>query len=329
MTGPAHEPFAEGSISLGLYLEDLDATSAVHELLHQARLAEEAGFDGVTLSEHHGGFEGYVPTPVLGCCWLLDVLGTAWAAPCPVILPLRPVNLLLEELAWLAARHPGRVGAGFAPGFAADDFALAGAAHETRRADFYRALPKVVAALRGEAGGPLGDDRAVRVLADRPVPVLGAVAGPVAAAKVAAAGAGSLVATFKSPAQARELTEIHNARGGTGPRVLIRRCWLGPRPASRGSTAPRSAPRTWANGDRTDMVRAETGAELAAQLHAKLVESGTTALNIRLQLPGSTVQTTRDQIVRFGTEVLPALRELIRSAPTASTAPVRAVGSPR
>jgi alkanesulfonate monooxygenase SsuD/methylene tetrahydromethanopterin reductase-like flavin-dependent oxidoreductase (luciferase family) len=313
-------PFAAGTVSLGLYLEDLGPAEAAEELLYQARLAEEAGFDGLTLSEHHSGFEGYLPTPVLGCSWMLDALATAWVAPCPVLLPLRPVNLLIEEIAWTAARHPGRVGAGFAPGFAADDFALAGASLKTRRADFYRALPTVVAALRGEADGPLADDRAVQALRENPVPVLGAVAGPIAARKVAEAGAGTLVATFKTPAQARELTGIHHARHGSGPRVLIRRCWLGPRPSrpERPAEAPgtgpaRSAPRVFANGDRTDMARADTGAELAALLHAKLVESGTTALNIRLQLPGSTTRSTRDQIVRFGTEVLPPLRELLRA----------------
>lgn len=316
LSGQSSGPFADGSISLGLYLENLDATSAIRELLHQATLAEDSGFDGVTLSEHHGGFEGYVPTPLLSCSWLLDELATAWVAPCPLILPLRPVNLVLEEIAWTAARHPGRLGAGFAPGFAADDFALAGAPHDTRRADFYRALPSVVAALRGEADGPLGDDRAIRRLAKDPVPVVSAVAGPVAAGKAAAAGAGTLVATFKTPAQARELTEIYRARNGSGPRVLIRRCWLGARPsrpAERAGVAPaRSAPKAWSNGDRTDMVRAGTGAEMAEQLYAKLTESDSTALNLRLQLPGSTPRTTRDQIVRCGTEVLPALRDLLR-----------------
>lgn len=327
-------PFAEGTISLGIYLEDLDPTAAVAELLHQATLAEQAGFDGITLSEHHGGFDGYVPTPVLGVSWLLDVLDSAWVAPCPVLLPLRPVNLLLEEIAWTAARHPGRVGAGFAPGFAEDDFLLAGASLDTRRADFYRALPTVVAALRGQADGPLADDRAVRSLAEHPVPVLGAVAGPVAARKVAEAGAGTLVASFKSPAQSRELAAIHHANGGTGPRVLVRRCWLGARPArpDRGGPAgapARSAPRAWSNGDRTDMTRAETGGELAALLHTKLVESDATAVNVRLQLPGSTVATTRDQIVRFGTEVLPALRGLLSDASAQDASTVAATGGPR
>lgn len=300
---------------MGLYLENLEPTAAVDELLGQAEIAEQAGFDGVTVSEHHGAFEGYLPTPILGTSWILDHIETVWAAPCPLILPLRPVNLVLEEIAWLASRHPGRVGVGLAPGFAADDFTLANADLASRRTDFYRDLGPAVRALRGHAGGPLGDDPAIRQCASNPVPVVGAVAGPVAATRVARAGAGMLIATFKSPEQTRELTRIYRAHNGTGPRVLVRRCWLGERPSrdprAATRTAKRSAPRAWENGDRTDMVKADGPDELAQQLYDRLLESDATALNIRLQLPGSTPEKTREQITGFGSEVIPRLRRLI------------------
>ncbi|BBZ15449.1 LLM class flavin-dependent oxidoreductase [Mycobacterium branderi] len=320
MTPSGFRPFAVASVSLGLYLEDLDPPAALEELLLQAKIAEDSGFDGITLSEHHGAFEGYLPTPVLGTSWILEHVDKAWAAPCPLILPLRPLNLMLEEIGWLASRHPGRVGVGLAPGFAADDFLLVHASHETRRADFYRNLGPAVQALRGAATGPLGDDPAVKRCAAHPVPVVGAVAGPVAAAKAAKAGAGMLIATFRSPDQARELSAIYRDKGGTGPRVLVRRCWLGERPARPGAEpAPsregrRSAPRAWENGDRTDMVTAASADEMAQRLCDRLTESDVTALNIRLQLPGSTPRATREQIERFGAEVLPGLRRLIGKA---------------
>ena len=219
MTDAVPGPFSPGSVSLGLYLQNLEPSAALQELLLQADLAASAGFDGVTLSEHHAGFEGYLPTPVLGASWLLDRIDTAWSAACPILLPLRQVNLLLEDIAWLSSRHPGRIGAGVAPGFSADDFALAGAALETRRRDFYRELPYVVSALQGKAEGLLADDPAVAACANHPVPVVAAVAGPIAARQAGKAGAGILIATFKDAAQAGELTALYRQSGGAGPRV--------------------------------------------------------------------------------------------------------------
>ena len=314
-------PFSPGSVSLGLYLQNLEPSAALQELLLQADLAASAGFDGVTLSEHHAGFEGYLPTPVLGASWLLDRIDTAWSAACPILLPLRQVNLLLEDIAWLSSRHPGRIGAGVAPGFSADDFALAGAELETRRRDFYRELPYVVSALQGKAEGLLADDPAVAACANHPVPVVAAVAGPIAAREAGKAGAGILIATFKDAAQAGELTALYRQSGGAGPRVLVRRCWVGAfsREASvvGSSRVGRAAPRRWATGERTDMVTAETAEEMVEHLFARMVASDTNSLSIRLHLPGSKPTVIRDQIVRFGQEVLPALRRRMGAAPNA------------
>jgi alkanesulfonate monooxygenase SsuD/methylene tetrahydromethanopterin reductase-like flavin-dependent oxidoreductase (luciferase family) len=76
-------PLVRGSISLRLYPHDLSPLGVVDEIRTQARLAEQAGFDGVMLSEHHGGFPNYVPNPLLASMWALDATDTLWAAPCP------------------------------------------------------------------------------------------------------------------------------------------------------------------------------------------------------------------------------------------------------
>jgi len=111
------EPFAPGSVSLRLYPHnDLSATGIVDELRTQASLAVQHGFDGVMTSEHHGGFHGYLPNPLQAAGWCLEAMPGGWAAPCPLLLPLRPPALVAEEIAWLAARFPGRVGIGVASG---------------------------------------------------------------------------------------------------------------------------------------------------------------------------------------------------------------------
>ena len=72
-----------------MYPHPLAADRVVSEMRAQAAAAERAGFDGIMTSEHHGGFPGYLPNPMQAAGWLLDATRTLWAAPCPLLLPLR------------------------------------------------------------------------------------------------------------------------------------------------------------------------------------------------------------------------------------------------
>src|SRR5215831_10954561 len=120
---PTSAPFAPGSISIRLYPHnELDAPGVVAELCAQAALALRLGFDGVMTSEHHGGAPGYLPNPLQMATFVLEENASGWAAACPLLLPLRPAALVAEEVAWLAARHPGRVGLGVAAGALPLDF---------------------------------------------------------------------------------------------------------------------------------------------------------------------------------------------------------------
>jgi len=143
----AADPFAPGSISLGIHTHDLAPAAQIGDLLEQAELAESAGFDGVTVSEHHAGFPTYLPNPLLTLSWMLDRLRRAWVAACPMLLAARPAEHVCEDLAWLAARHPGRVGAAFVPGYVESDFGAAGHEFAGRRERHWRELPVVAAAL--------------------------------------------------------------------------------------------------------------------------------------------------------------------------------------
>ena len=135
-------PFAPGSVSLRLYPHnELAAPSVVAELSAQARLGLRGGFDGVMTSEHHGGFSGYLPNPLQMATFVLEENPTGWAAACPLLLPLRATALVAEEVAWLAARHPGRVGVGVAAGALPLDFALAGVSMESAVPIFKAELP--------------------------------------------------------------------------------------------------------------------------------------------------------------------------------------------
>src|SRR5207249_10995778 len=131
------------------------------ELRMQASLAVQHGFDGVMTSEHHGGFHGYLPNPLQAAGWCLEAMPHGWAAPCPLLLPLRPPALVAEEIAWLAARFPGRVGIGVAAGSLQADFDIMGSTKDDLTRRFADGLVMVANMLSGRDAGRLAGDRAV------------------------------------------------------------------------------------------------------------------------------------------------------------------------
>jgi alkanesulfonate monooxygenase SsuD/methylene tetrahydromethanopterin reductase-like flavin-dependent oxidoreductase (luciferase family) len=307
-------PLAAGSISLRLYPhEGLDATATVDELRAQAALGAGHGFDGVMTSEHHGGFGGYLPNPLQVAGWLLDAMPAGWAAPCPILLPLRPPALVVEEIAWLAARFPGRVGIGVAAGALEDDFAVMDAPMDGLAARFAAGLEVLAAALAGRATGILAGDRAVAACAEHPVPVVSAAMGFTAVRRAARVGAGLLFDSLTAPARCGELVDAYRDAGGTGPCILIRRAWVGPPP--RGaidrqvdvyrSYSSSAAMSHW-EGD--ELASSTDPDEVSGRLAAQVETARCDALNVRVHVPGVSPADAREQIAALGAQVLPRVR---------------------
>jgi alkanesulfonate monooxygenase SsuD/methylene tetrahydromethanopterin reductase-like flavin-dependent oxidoreductase (luciferase family) len=155
-------PFAPGSVSFRSYPHDApDAAAIIDELRAQAALAAHSGFDGVMTSEHHAGFAGYLPNPLQLAGFLLDAMPRGWAAPCPLLLPLRAPALVAEETAWLAARFPGRVGLGVAAGALPIDFEVMGLTMDDLATRFASGLEQLARLLGGNDTGPLAADAAI------------------------------------------------------------------------------------------------------------------------------------------------------------------------
>ena len=299
-------------MSIRLYPHsELDAAGIVAELCTQARTALESGFDGLMTSEHHGGVGGYLPNPLQLAGFVLEETAAGWAAPCPLLLPLRPTALVAEEIAWLAARHPGRVGLGVASGAMELDFTAMGLDVADSTTVFRAELPRIVDMLRGRDLHGLDGDRALQACAGDPIPVLSAAVSPTAARRAARCGAGILLEGMSAPERLRELCTAYDDAGGTMPKVLIRRVWLGPPQAdlvarqrqfydrAREGTSPMPADQTVSTSD---------PAEMAGILADLLRSTGADALNLRVHLPGMAPGAVREQIAGLAADVLPRLR---------------------
>lgn len=305
-----------GSTSMRLYPHNElgDPGAVLDELRAQAAQAAAAGFAGVMNSEHHGGFAGYSPNPLQVAGWLLEAMPAGWCAPCPMLLPLRPVALVAEEVAWLAARFPGRVAVGVAPGALPLDFEALEAPFDDRVDRFRRDLPRLAAMLRGEEDQlrPLEGDLALQACRDRPVPVIATAMSGAAVRRAAAAGAGVVYDGASTVDRLRSLSDAYDDAGGTGPKVLIRRVWLGDPPRDAfarqlevyRSYTPAAAQQHWRDDG---FCCHDDGAALAAELDAARTAAGADVLNLRVHVPGVSPEAARDQIGRLGAEVLPAL----------------------
>jgi alkanesulfonate monooxygenase SsuD/methylene tetrahydromethanopterin reductase-like flavin-dependent oxidoreductase (luciferase family) len=313
-------PFAAQSISCRLYPHnDLDAPSIVREVCAQAKLALDGGFDGIMTSEHHGGFAGYMPLPLQMVSFILEDTDRGWAAPCPLLLPLRPTAMVAEEIAWLDARHPGRVGLGVGSGALELDFTSMGMRLEDANAKFKAEFPTVVAMLRGEQLGGLEGDKALQRCRTNPIPVLSTAVSPAAARRAARHGAGIILEGMSSKERQQELCEEYGKAGGTKSKVLIRRVWVGKLPAAiveqqrkvYESYSTNAAMKHWP-ADQT--IHSTDPAEVAERIATQMNEIDVDAVNLRVHLPGVTPEQARDQIVRLAAEVVPALRALIGRA---------------
>jgi alkanesulfonate monooxygenase SsuD/methylene tetrahydromethanopterin reductase-like flavin-dependent oxidoreductase (luciferase family) len=320
---PLHDsdssPFAPGTVSLRLYPHnDLEPSAVVGELCGQAVLAVDAGFAGIMTSEHHGGFPGYLPNPLQVAGFILDSTPLGWAAACPLLLPLRPTALVAEEVAWLAARYPGRVGVGVAAGALPLDFEALDLSVATAVEVFKCELPRLVDMLGGRDLRQLSGDPALRACATSPVPVLSAAVSPSAARRAARIGSGILMEGMSPALRLAKLTGAFQEVGGAGAKVLIRRVWLGHLrtdlvDAQRQVYDSYAGSKAAFGDDQT--VTSVDPAELAGQLDQVVRECGADSLNLRIHLPGMPPEAVRDQIVRLGSEVLPPLRTLAESRP--------------
>ena len=284
----------------------------IEELRAQAALGVAAGFDGVMTSEHHGGFGGYLPNPLQLSGFLLDAMLHGWAGACPLLLPLRPAALVIEETAWLAARFPGRVCLGVATGSLQADFDILGTDKEALVQRFSAGLIRVSDALSGRDAGDLAGDPAVAACRETPRTHAECRNEPRRRTAAAAADVALLFDSLSTVERCRTLTDAYREAGGTAASIMVRRVWIGPPPASRQaqqvdlyrSYAGAAAQTHWADDA---LLSSGDPAELAGLVAEAVRDAGCDALNLRLHVPGILAEEVRDQLAALA-DVIPALK---------------------
>lgn len=109
------------------------------ELLEQACLAEDVGFDWLVLGDRHAWKRGFYEA-VTTLAWLAGHTRRIRLATAGLILPLYPPVLLAEALANIDVLSGGRLIAGFVLGYRPEEFAAAGVDGRRRVALFERHL---------------------------------------------------------------------------------------------------------------------------------------------------------------------------------------------
>jgi hypothetical protein len=179
---------------------------------------------------------------------------------------------------------------------------------------FKAELPKVARLLRGEELQGLEGDRALARLADRPIPVLSAASSPEACRRAASCQVGILLDGMTSSEQAARLCVEYDRAGGAAGKALIRRVWIG-EPLTELVAKQRRVYESYAPSSRSfgpDQTIVSTEPQvIAIKLHALMVATGASSLNLRVHLPGIGPAEIRAQISRLGREVLPELRSLL------------------
>jgi alkanesulfonate monooxygenase SsuD/methylene tetrahydromethanopterin reductase-like flavin-dependent oxidoreductase (luciferase family) len=214
------------------------ATSdAAAELRDEIALVEDAGFDAIFFSEHHG-VDGYAPDPLALALHALSRTTVLRAGTMPLILPLRDPTLVAETAALGAFLSGGRLVLGVGAGYLPQDYAQVGVPFEDRGAR----LEEGIAVMRGVWSGALEHEgrfyRASQARAPlhRPAaatPIWIASSSPLGMRRAARLGDGVMLNSLLDGEEAASLAGRYRAacrKYGVEPGTVgaIRRGWFGP-----------------------------------------------------------------------------------------------------
>lgn len=120
------------------------------EILDAAEIAEQAGFDGVFVPEHHGWVDGYLPQPLVALAALAARTRRVHVGTTVMWLPVRHPMHVAEEAAVVDVIAGGRLRLGVGMGSIEDEYRIFGLDAEHRVSKFVEAVDLIERAWRGE-----------------------------------------------------------------------------------------------------------------------------------------------------------------------------------
>lgn len=99
-----------------------DLASRVEEVVEEAQLAEESGFDSIFFGEHHQDKDGFLPSPLIVASAVAGATKTLNLGTSVILLPLHHPVHLAEDVVTLDVVSRGRIVLGVGIGYQAADF---------------------------------------------------------------------------------------------------------------------------------------------------------------------------------------------------------------
>ena len=109
-----------------------DLSRCVDEVIEEAQLAEQAGFDSCFFGEHHQDKDGFLPSPLIVCTAVAASTTKLRVGTSVILLPLHHPVKLAEDVVTLDVVSKGRVTLGVGLGYQPADFRAFGVSMEDR-----------------------------------------------------------------------------------------------------------------------------------------------------------------------------------------------------
>lgn len=212
--------------------------NAFHAVREEAQLAERAGFDMISLVEHHQGQRGEFSAPLTWLAAIAASTDTIGLATGVLLLPLYNPLLIAEQVHSVDRISGGRLAVGVGLGYRDADFDAAGVDRKTRAQRFAEGVQMLRQAGRPEGLTYAGKAFAVNSVRVSPrpfqpaIPLYGGGMAPVSVRRIARLCDAWLASASVKPDAFAELARLHKeeatANGRTSSIILNRNAWFAP-----------------------------------------------------------------------------------------------------
>ena len=214
-----------------------DLPRCVDEVIEEAQLAEQAGFDSCFFGEHHQDKDGFLPSPLIVCTAVAAATTTLRVGTSVILLPLHHPVRLAEDVVTLDIISKGRVTVGVGLGYQDADFRAFGVKMSDRVQLFEEKVQILKECWSGQEFSYSGKHHQIENLTVRPdtvqlphPPIWIGASAPVSARR--AANIGDAIVTTPSTTLDNTVRLINQykaaaeAAGKTPAPVIMRDAWV-------------------------------------------------------------------------------------------------------